>query len=82
MWIIVVISELNNKDEKEYIIRVSNSVNDINQIDLSSITNKGTTTKGENRGYGLYNVKKLIKKVNGNILIEMEKDSIIIEVII
>ncbi|MBS6005950.1 MAG: GHKL domain-containing protein [Clostridium baratii] len=81
-WINVVISELNNKDEKEYIIRVSNSVNDINQIDLSSITNKGTTTKGENRGYGLYNVKKLIKKVNGNILIEMEKDSIIIEVII
>lgn len=81
-WINVIISELNNKDEKEYIIRVSNSVNDINQIDLSSITNKGTTTKGENRGYGLYNVKKLIKKVNGNILIEMEKDSIIIEVII
>lgn len=81
-WINVVISELNNKDEKEYIIRVSNSVNDINQIDLSSITNKGTTTKGENRGYGLYNVKKLTKKVNGNILIEMEKDSIIIEVII
>ncbi|MGG7159862.1 sensor histidine kinase [Clostridium baratii] len=81
-WINVVISELNNKDKKEYIIRVSNSVNDINQIDLSSITNKGTTTKGENRGYGLYNVKKLIKKVNGNILIEMEKDSIIIEVII
>lgn len=81
-WINVIISELNNKDEKEYVIRVSNSVNDINQIDLTSITNKGTTTKGENRGYGLYNVKKLIKKVNGNILIEMEKDSIIIEVII
>lgn len=81
-WINVVISEINNKDKKEYIIRVSNSVNDTNKIDLSSITNKGTTTKGENRGYGLYNVKKLIKKVNGNILIEMEKDSIIIEVII
>lgn len=81
-WINVVISEINNKDKKEYIIRVSNSVNDINKIDLSNITNKGTTTKGENRGYGLYNVKKLIKKVNGNILIEMEKDSIIIEVII
>lgn len=81
-WINVVISEINNKDKKEYIIRVSNSVNDTNKIDLSNITNKGTTTKGENRGYGLYNVKKLIKKVNGNILIEMEKDSIIIEVII
>lgn len=81
-WINVVISEINNKDEKEYIIRVSNSVNDINKIDLSSIMDKGTTTKGENRGYGLYNVKKLIKKVNGNILIEMENDSIIIEVII
>lgn len=51
----------------------------INAIDMFS---KGYSTKGEDRGFGLYNVQKIIKRLNGSISMEIDEDTIIIEVII
>lgn len=81
-WINVDISERAKGKIKEYTIGVSNSISNGDQIKLDYITDKGASTKGEHRGYGLYNIKKLIKKVNGNMVIRIENDSINIEVVI
>lgn len=81
-WINVFISEVDGINKKEYRISVNNSVSDINKIEISNMTNKGTTTKGENRGYGLYNIKKILKKIDGNILIGIEEESITIDIVI
>lgn len=43
-------------------IAISNSFN--GNIEMSSIFNKGFSTKGENRGLGLYGVKKIIDSYN------------------
>lgn len=69
---------VNNKDT--YKIIVKNSVKDFNNINVSQMFLKGYSTKGSNRGFGLYNIQKIIKKASGNISIEADKDIINIEI--
>ena len=47
------------KEKGNIIIYIENSI-DNNKIDLKSINNKGFSTKGSNRGYGLYIVNKIL----------------------
>ena len=76
-WVRINIFEENNK--KTHVVQVENSVENINNIDISSIMNKGYTTKGEGRGFGLDNINKIMKRVNGQILIEPKEESLSIE---
>ena len=78
-WIKIDIYEEINKGKDNYYIVVENSVDDISAVDISSIMNKGYTTKANGNGYGLYNISKVMKRVNGNIIIEPKKDSLRIE---
>lgn len=63
-----------DEDNKYYIINVRNRTEGIRAEDLSSIFKMGYTTKGEGRGYGLYNVKKIVDKHKGKIQISLEED--------
>ncbi|MGL4107367.1 sensor histidine kinase [Clostridium sp. LP20] len=78
-WIKIDIYEKINKEKISHYIAVENSVEDISAVDISSIMNKGYTTKANGNGYGLYNISKVMKRVSGNIIIEPKKDSLRIE---
>ncbi|MCR6514720.1 GHKL domain-containing protein [Clostridium sp. LY3-2] len=79
-WIYVNIESRYLKPSKKHYISVSNKI--INKIEALNAINKGITTKGANRGYGLYNIKKIVNKSKGDILIEALEDCIKIEVFI
>ncbi|MGL5634389.1 MAG: sensor histidine kinase [Sarcina sp.] len=63
-------------------IIVENTLNKEYVFDIVQATNKGYSTKGENRGYGLYNINNIIKSLNGKLLVERQNDRISIEAII
>ena len=52
----------------------------INNEDLEKFFKKGFSSKGDNRGYGLYNVKKIINKYNGSIYSRVIDDFFVIEI--
>lgn len=59
--------------EKNYIIEMGNTGERIEFNDIGKIFNLGyTTKKGENRGYGLYNVKRIVESYGGRIQLSFE----------
>ena len=71
-----------DEDTKNYIINVKNYSEGVTPEILSSIFKMGYTTKGEGRGYGLYNVKKIVDKHKGKIQVSLEEDIVNISVIL
>lgn len=78
-WVKIVINESSKDKRTKYNICVENSVEDINKIDISAMMKKGYSTKGIERGFGLENVNKIVKSINGKILIEPKESSIAIQ---
>lgn len=68
--------------DNKYIINVKNTYNKDKDVDISDIFKKGKSTKGINRGYGLYTVKKIVEKNKGSIEINVDNDYIIFNVIV
>ncbi|MBD7913196.1 MULTISPECIES: GHKL domain-containing protein [Clostridium] len=66
----------NKNDKDTYKFIVENTVKNSTNIDVSNIFIKGYSTKSKDRGFGLYNVQKIIKKVNGSVFIEVNGDII------
>ena len=69
------------EDNKYYIINVKNRTEGLKSEDLSNIFKMGYSTKGEGRGYGLYNVKSIVDKYRGKIQISLEDDIISIKIL-
>lgn len=69
------------KDElhKLHII-VSNNAQNIKSQELTTLVNRGYSSKKKNRGYGLYNIKKIINSNNGTLSMTAEKNKTIFEV--
>lgn len=63
-----------DEDKKYYVINVKNRTEGVCIEDLSNIFKMGYTTKGEGRGYGLYNVKSIVDKYKGKIQISLDDD--------
>ena len=70
-----------SEDEKYYEIDVKNYTNNLKAKDLTQIFKMGYTTKGEGRGYGLYNVKNIVDKYKGKIQIGLDESLISIKII-
>ena len=70
-----------SEDNKSYIINVRNYTEGLKAESLSNIFKMGYSTKGEGRGYGLYNVKQIVEKHKGKIQISLDDDIINIRVI-
>ncbi|MFD2213062.1 sensor histidine kinase [Metabacillus endolithicus] len=51
----------------EIIIEVTDSGNGLSKEQFDTLFAVGFSSKGENRGYGLYNVKRIVDALNGNI---------------
>ena len=61
-------------EEKEKIqIEVSNESEMINERMIKEFFKKGYSDKGENRGYGLYNVKKICEEYGAAIICKNQK---------
>lgn len=69
------------EDNKYYIIDVKNRTEGLRIEDLSNIFKMGYSTKGEGRGYGLYNVKSLVDKYRGKIQMSLDDDIISIKIL-
>lgn len=72
-----------NKSEKNK-IEVINSICglDISNEEIDGFFKKGFSSKGKVRGYGLYNVKKIVKKYKGDIKGRIIEENLVIEILI
>lgn len=57
-----------------YIIEVSNSVSNFTEDMIPSLSKVRFSTKGTGRGYGLYNINKIVNKYKGKINMSMKED--------
>lgn len=64
---------LGNNYKDEYIISVHNSGPIIEREKIKEILKEGISSKGENRGLGLYIVQDILDKVNGRLEIKSEE---------
>lgn len=69
-WVSLVI----DKNKENSIIRVTNSGATLKNTNISDIFKKGFSTKGSQRGFGLYNIKSIVDKYNGSIEIATENN--------
>lgn len=69
------------EDNRYYIINVKNRTEGLKGEDLSNIFKIGYSTKGEGRGYGLYNVKNIVDKYRGKIQLSLEEDIMNIKIL-
>ena len=67
---------------ERYRIEIKNNISGLNikNEDLEKFFKKGFSSKGTNRGYGLYNVKKIVNKYNGIIYSRVIDDFFVIEI--
>ncbi|AKN31519.1 histidine kinase [Clostridium carboxidivorans P7] len=63
--------------ENSNFIEVSNYYVPTSEIDISLMVKKGFSTKGKGRGYGVYNVKKLLENNGGKLQIYFKDKNII-----
>lgn len=58
------------KQEGRIIIRVANPHREMQNYEMQRMFENGYSTKGENRGIGLYNVRKLVQKYKMDLVVE------------
>lgn len=66
-------------DEK---INLVNTFNKSQDIKVNLLSTRGYSTKGDNRGFGLYNIKNIINKINGKFLLDVSEDKFNITIFI
>ena len=72
--------EIKNEDNEVH-IKVINSIELYNSIDVNKIFKKGYSTKNKDgHGYGLYNINKLVTDHNGKIKIKAENKRFILDI--
>ncbi|SCJ59755.1 Sensor protein CitS [uncultured Clostridium sp.] len=64
------------EEDDEYIIYVKNSIEDLEKEAIKRMFKEGYSTKGINRGYGLFNIKSILDKHKGNIYFNIKDDYI------
>lgn len=70
---------LSKKDNK-YDIVVKNSVSNNDYINISEMFNYGYSSKGDERGVGLYNVKTIVYNNGGEILVDIDENIFTMEI--
>lgn len=75
-YVELTLSKKNNK----YDIMIKNSVNNGYFINVSEMFNYGYSSKGDERGVGLYNVRNIVQNNGGEILIDIDEDIFTIEI--
>lgn len=62
------------KEENFFEIEIKNNIDNFGfkEQHIQGFFKKGVSTKGKGRGYGLYNVKKIVEKYKGEVFTELE----------
>lgn len=68
--------------DEGHVIQVSNTYDKTKTINFSEIFKKGKSSKGNNRGYGLYTVKRIVEKNNGSIDVDTKDEYFILTITI
>ena len=79
-YVELTLSKKNNKYDIMVKNSVNNSVNNGYFINISEMFNYGYSSKGDERGVGLYNVKNIVQNNGGEILIDIDEDIFTIEI--
>lgn len=61
-------------EENSTVIEVKNNGTPIKAEDINNIFKRGFSTKGENRGYGLYNIKKIVERSGGKLQLSIKNN--------
>jgi len=70
-------------EENTNILEVRNSGITIDLDNIENIFERGfSTKKGKNRGYGLYNVKKIAEKNGGNVQLSFEENYTVFKILL
>ena len=70
-WVKLII----DKEKENSIIHIKNSGATLKNTNINEIFKKGFSTKGSQRGFGLYNIKSIVDKYGGSIEITTQNDS-------
>lgn len=65
----------------KYFFQIKNAAPSLELASLSTFGERGFSTKGDGRGYGLYNVRRIVKKYSGNLDVFYENKEIRIKVL-
>lgn len=68
-------------ENENYEIIIKNSIKEDKQIDFIKLFKKGYSTKGKNRGVGLYNIKDIVNRYNGQLNLINKNKYLIISII-
>ena len=68
------------ENDRKYIIEIANRIEGVKNKDLKQMFKYGYSTKGEGRGYGLYNVKNIVDKNRGRISTNIKNDIFTMEI--
>ncbi|MEN8077682.1 GHKL domain-containing protein [Clostridioides difficile] len=70
------------QNDEKYIIKVSNSADNLTKEMIPEIDKVRFSTKGKGRGYGLYNIKNIVSKYKGKVHMSIEDDifNVLIEI--
>lgn len=73
---------LTEQNDEKYIIKVSNSADNLTKEMIPEIDKVRFSTKGKGRGYGLYNIKNIVSKYKGKVHMSIEDDifNVLIEI--
>lgn len=69
------------EENNNTVIEVKNTSLPVGFDTLDKVFEKGYSTKGNNRGFGLYNVNKIVKSYEGNIQISYEQQQICFKIL-
>jgi two-component system sensor histidine kinase AgrC len=70
------------QDDKSNFIIIKNTYKGFSTVNISKMFEKGFSTKNKmGRGYGLYNVKKIVQNYNGSILVVFEDNLIVFNIL-
>lgn len=69
------------EENNSTVIEVKNTSLPVKFETLDKVFEKGYSTKGNNRGFGLYNVNKIVKSYKGNIQISYEEEQICFKIL-
>ncbi len=75
-----VLLEMGSEDNG-FLIRIKNNGPKIDPQDISKIFDYGYTTKGKDRGLGLYNVKMIVREMKGDISVYFDEDYTVFEIL-
>lgn len=71
-----------SEDNLKSIIEIKNPIEDVNITEIEQFFKKGFSRKGKGRGYGLFNVKKIVKRNKGDITLTLQDECIILKIVL